>query len=185
MENTKKQKAMEMVEEMRLEMGKSTAAKSRYENALRYLINWSDGSYGRIKELYNTRHRSRKTAVALPDKEDNKFSYIGRNGKRKLEPYENKTNGGRIGSLFSSEAPDFVVYSMVACASTCYRNVSDRIIRRETFLTKLFEFGATKHTNGKNDELAIQCSNKSFYTFLLDECVKFDKNRTYYDYEIK
>ena len=155
---------------------------TKFEKAREAKIAWyrsrigiNPGAIGKIRELESVTPSSRKTAVALQGEAD---IYIHVGSKRSNVPAERKTNGGRIGSLRKADAPRFVVYSMdwtmhhkAGKKTEAYderREIDPVLIPTAVFLAALDRFNATKSTNGKNPEEAIQVSSKKFFEWLLD-----------------
>ena len=144
------------------------------------------GALGRIAELQSVSVNSRKVAVSKQGENDI-FVHIG--SKRANIPAERKTNGGRIESLRKPGAPRFVVYSMrfvqkhkagkTTEAWEELREIDPVLIPTEVFLAALDRFGATKSTNGKNPEEAVQVSSKKFFEWLLDWPIPFDPETVY------
>lgn len=143
-----------------------------------------DGAIGRIKELQRAGKNSRKTRVSKQGQVDD---YINYNGGHYAA--ESKINGGRIGALRDANAPKFVIYSLdfvqkhKACKSRGaweeIRHVDDVLIPTAVFLAALDRFGATKSTNGRNPEEAIQVSSKKFYEWLLDWPIPYEPGLKY------
>ena len=136
-------------------------------------IGHDDGARGRIKELKRASAGSRKTRVSKQGQADIFIHY-----ERGNYAAESKINGGRIASLRKSNAPKFVIYSLdfvqkhkaskTRGAWEEVRHIDDVLIPTAVFLAALDRFGATKSTNGRNPEEAIQPSSKKFYEWLLD-----------------
>ena len=59
------------------------------------------------------------------------------------------------------------------------REIDPVVIPTEVFLNALDRFGATKSTNGKNPEEAIQVSSKKFFDWLLDWPIPFEPDLVY------
>lgn len=143
-----------------------------------------DGALGRAFELSCASTYSRKTRVSKQGQADVFIHF-----ERGNYPAECKTNGGRIESLRKSKAPRFVIYKLdfvqihKACKSKPEwreeRHISPVIIPTQVFLAALDRFGATKSTNGKNPEEAIQVSSKKFYEWLLDWPIPYEPGLHY------
>lgn len=146
--------------------------------------NRDDGAMGRVFELECASAYSRKTRVSKQGQADLYIKY-GR-GTVKAEC---KTNGGRIESLRQPDAPRFVVYRMhfvqkhkAGKHTEAYdevREIDPVLIPTAVFLAALDRFGATKSTNGKNPEEAIQVSSKKFFEWLLDWPIPYEPNLRY------
>lgn len=166
---------------------------NKYEKARLDKIAWyrsrigiNPGALGKIAELESVTTNSRKTAVSLQGEVD---IYIHIGSKRNNTAAERKTNGGRIGALRKPDAPEFVVYSMnfvqkhKACKTAEaweeLREIDPVVIPTAVFLAALDRFGATKSTNGKFPEEAIQVSSKKFFEWLLDWPIPFDPALVY------
>lgn len=153
----------------------TTFERKRNFEILRHKLNvdHDPGAYGRIFELECASAGSRKTHVSRQGQADVFIHYNGGNYAA-----ECKTNGGRIGSLRKKGAPRFVVYRLyfvqhhkagkTVAAWDEVREIDPVIIPTEIFLAALDRFKATKSTNGKNPEEAIQPSSKKFFEWLLD-----------------
>lgn len=153
--------------------------KERKANAFRHLLNATkdDGAYGRIDEILSLSARSHRTNFAKQGKAD---CYVCVDGKRYNA--ERKTNGGRIGSLYGKKAPKFVVYSMDICnagTNNARRVIEPIVMRTEKFLAILEECHATKNTNGKNPEVAIQASSKVLYMALSEYTLAYSATTRY------
>ena len=141
------------------------------------------GAKGRIFELECARENSRKYKVSKQGQVDNWIIY---NGKRASA--EAKTNGGRIASLRKGKV-QFVIYQMdfiqkhkASKSREAWeekRVIEPVIIPREIFLAVLDKFGATKSTNGRNPEEAIQVSSKKFYEWLTEWPVEYHNDWDY------
>jgi len=153
---------------------------------LRHKLNadHDDGAAGRIFELECASAHSRKTCVSKQGQADVFIHY-----ERGNYAAECKTNGGRIGSLRKKNAPKFVIYRMYfvqkhKAGKTCkawdeVREIDPVIIPTDVFLAALDRFGATKSTNGKNPEEAIQVSSKKFFEWLLDWPIPYEPGQHY------
>lgn len=163
----------------------TTAQRARKEKALFHLENSNDdGRFGKVAEILAKSNGSKARNYAKQGKADCFVWIEDENGKRHRYNAECKTNGGRISSLRSKNAPPFVVYSMDLCNSTTKgkrRVIAPVVMRTEFFLNLLDSLSATKRTNGAHDEEAIQSSNKGLYLALLDYPVTYDPNETYYE----
>lgn len=169
-----------MKEQERIEMEKARQAEIK-----RHLANrgHDDGAIGRAFELTCHTKYSRKTRVSLQDRAD---TYIMFNGVPATA--ECKTNGGRIGFLRDSKIK-FVIYAMdftqkhaATKKHAAYderRVVDPVIVPTNIFLAALDRFGATKSTNGRNPEEAIQVSSKKFYEWLLDWPIPYKPDNHY------
>lgn len=147
----------------------------RNAEILRHMENaeHDNGAQGRIFELECASAGSRKTRVSVQGKADVFIKY-----ERGNYAAECKTNGGRIANLRKRNAPKFVIYrldfvqkhkaSKTRGAWEEVRHIDAVLIPTAVFLAALDRFGATKSTNGKNPEEAIQPSSKKFYEWLLD-----------------
>lgn len=158
---------------------RNATEKARKANAFRHLANAGkdDGAYGRIDEILSLSVRSIRTNFAKQGKADC-FVYV--DGKRYNA--ERKTNGGRIGSLYGKKAPKFVVYSMDICnagTNNARRVIEPIVMRTEKFLAILEECHATKNTNGKNPEIAIQASSKVLFMALSEYSLAYDASIRY------
>ena len=147
-------------------------------------IGHDDGAAGRIFELSCASTYSRKTRVSKQGQADVFIKY-----ERGHVAAECKTNGGRIGSLRKSNAPRFVIYRLdfvqkhkAGKNTEAYdeeRHIDPVLIPTAIFLAALDRFGATKSTNGKHPEEAIQPSSKKFFEWLLDWPIPVEPSLTY------
>jgi hypothetical protein len=147
-------------------------------------IDHDPGALGRVFELECAATYSRKTAVAKQGAADVFIKY-----ERGHVAAECKTNGGRIGALRKPNAPRFVIYKLdfiqhhkAGKNTAAYdeeRHIDPVLIPTAIFLAALDRFGATKSTNGKFPEEAIQPSSKKFFEWLLDWPIPFDPALTY------
>ena len=151
----------------------TTEEKRRAVCAWAYLFNSEDdGRFGRIEELLNARSKSRKSRVSAQGKTDNYIKIDGR-----YYDAESKINGGRIESLLNVHGrPAFVIYTLdivVKHKDTTERRYAKKVIPTALFINFLINNGLTKSTNGKNPEMAIQCSSKKLFTALLNYPIDF------------
>ena len=138
-----------------------------------------NGALGRAFELACASEYSRKTRVSKQGQADVYIKF-----ERGTVRAEVKTNGGRIEGLRSSSAPRFVIYRLrfvqkhkAGKHTEAYdevREIDPVLIPTEVFLAALDRFHATKSTNGKNPEEAIQVSSKKFFEWLLDWPIPYD-----------
>lgn len=164
---------------------------NKYENARqneikRHLLNTADcGRIGRAFELTCHTAHSHKIAVSKQGQADTFVKY----GKGTTAA-ECKINGGRIESLRNSKIK-FVIYAMnftqkhaatkKRAAWNEQRVIDPVIIPTKIFLAALDRFGATKSTNGRNPEEAIQVSSKKFYNWLLNWPIAYNPDACYTD----
>lgn len=142
------------------------------------------GAAGRVFELECASAYSRKTRVAKQGQADVYIHF-----ERGNVAAECKTNGGRIESLRKPGAPRFVIYRLhfiqkhkatkTADAWDEVREIDPVLIPTAVFLAALDRFGATKSTNGKNPEEAIQPSSKKFFEWLLDWPIPYEPGLRY------
>ena len=147
-------------------------------------IGHDDGANGRIFELECASANSRKTRVSKQGQADIYIHF-----ERGNYSAECKTNGGRIESLRKANAPKFVIYRLdfvqkhkatkTAPAWEEERHIDPVLIPTAVFLAALDRFGATKSTNGKNPEEAIQPSSKKFFEWLLDWPIPYEPGLHY------
>lgn len=143
----------------------------------------NSGRLGQMFELYCRAPQSKKTTVAKQGEVDLYVKY-----EKGVAKAEAKTNGGRIESLRNSKVK-FVIYTMdftqkhkagkTKPAREERRIINPVIIPTAIFLSALDRFHATKSTNGRNPEEAIQVSSKKFYEWLKEWPVAYDKNTRY------
>jgi hypothetical protein len=164
----------------------TTYQKHRNAEIARHLANadHDDGAFGRVFELECASASSRKVRVSKQGQAD-VYIRLGR-GNVKAEC---KTNGGRIESLRKAGAPRFVIYRLDYVqkhkagknteAWEEHREIDPVVIPTEVFLAALDRFGATKSTNGKNPEEAIQVSSKKFFEWLLDWPIPYEPGTVY------
>lgn len=160
-------------------------AKIRVSEIERHLSNLADnGREGRAFELSCANTYSRKIRVSKQGQADT-YVKVGRG----YIAAECKTNGGRIASLRAKNAPKLVIYRLhfvqkhKACKTAEaweeIREIDPVLIPTEIFLAALDRFGATKSTNGKNPEEAIQVSSKKFFEWLLDWPIPYEPDTAY------
>ena len=143
----------------------------------------NSGRLGQMFELYCRAPQSKKTAVAKQGEVDLYVKY-----EKGIATAEAKTNGGRIEGLRHSKVR-FVIYAMNFTQKHAAtkkhgaweekRIIDPVIIPTAVFLSALDRFHATKSTNGRNPEEAIQVSSKKFYEWLKEWPVTYDKNTRY------
>jgi hypothetical protein len=178
---TQKMELWELIQTMPTATSYQKARKTR---ALWYYdrLDINSGAAGCIRELANGKSDySKQIAVAKKGKPDC-FVYIGSSRYKA----EYKTNGGRIGSLFEKNAPQFVVYEMDICnagTSNKRRQISPVVLRTETFIAILEECNAIKSTNGSHPEPAIQSTSLKLFE-ALEGLTAYDANYHYNDEDI-
>ena len=146
---------------------RTKAQRIRKANAWRHYYNIpnDDGAIGRIKDILS---KSENSTILNFSKQNQADCFIWVDGSRYKA--ERKTNGGRIGELYGKKAPKFVVYSMDICNSgtaNLRRVVEPIVLTTVDFIALLEKCKATKSTNGKNPEVAIQVTSKALYLELL------------------
>lgn len=142
-------------------------------------IGHDSGAAGRIFEIECASAYSHKTRVSKQGEADVYIKF-----ERGTTRAECKTNGGRISALRKPNAPRFVIYRLdfvqkhkAGKNTEAYdeeRHIDPVLIPTEIFLAALDRFGATKSTNGKFPEEAIQPSSKKFFEWLLDWPIPYD-----------
>ena len=161
--------------------------KARLEEMERHAANADHdcGAWGRVFELECASENSRKTRVSKQGEKDVYIHY-----GRGYVAAECKTNGGRIESLRKPGAPKFIIYRLDFIqkhkatkggrpAWDEVRTVDPVLIPTAVFLAALDRFGATKSTNGRNPEEAIQVSSKKLYDWLCDWPIPFEPGQHY------
>ena len=165
----------------------TTYERKRNAEIHRILANTKDcGRFGRVAELESHSVNSKRVKVAGVNEFD---GYLHIDSKHNNTPYERKTNGGRIEALRGPKAVKFVVYSMHFVqkhkagkhteAWEEVREIDPVVIPTDVFLAALDRFGATKSTNGRNPEEAIQVSSKKFFEWLLDWPIPYEPGTVY------
>ena len=174
----------------------------RIEKAGHYLENTADsGRMGRAFELSCARIHSKKTCVSKQGQNDISIK-IEINGKIRYIPAECKTNGGRIDDLLNgTNKSPFIIYRLQfvqkhkatkkAAEWEEVRSIPAIIVPTKLFLQMIVECNALKaiNHNGVQDGIGIQPSSKKMYerlTAYIDnygDCVLFDRERTYADFD--
>ena len=159
--------------------------------------NADDGLYGKVAELLAHDDKSTITRVQAQNRNDN---YIIVNGKRK--PCEVKTNGGRVGTLFTmserSQESHFIAYKLDfivkagkprkdgTCKPAEHRKAY-KVMTVKAFVQLLEETGATKvigHTESDR-EIAVQSDSKKLYKALLSGgYADYERGGTYEEWEL-
>ena len=159
--------------------------KARQTEIKRHLANrgHDDGAIGRAFELTCHTEHSHKTRVSSQGKADTFIKY----GHGTVAA-ECKINGGRIEALRHGKVK-FVIYAMNFTQKHAatkkhgaweeQRVIDPVIIPTNIFLAALDRFGATKSTNGRNPEEAIQVSSKKFYEWLLEWPIPYNPDSRY------
>lgn len=165
--------------------------KARVAKALSYLSNPNDdGRFGKALESLFVSKTSRKTGCAAQGKIDN---YFWLDGKR--YPIEYKTNGGRIGHLYTYRKPEkqFIMYALTytvperkrkdgSIAGGELRVVNPIIMTVKDFLTVIDTLHAYKfpeHADKGDKEKAIAVSSKKMYNVLKEYCIPFHPDTRY------
>lgn len=138
------------------------------------------GLYGKVKELFSHDSKSTITRVQAQNRTDN---YIIVDEIRK--PCEVKTNGGRVGKLYSMSAKakssNYIVYELDyttpqgkprkdgTCKPAEHRQAC-KVMTVKQFIELLEETKATKVIghNESDKEVAIQCDSKKLYKALVN-----------------
>lgn len=156
-----------------------------------------DGLYGKVAELLAHDEHSTIVRVQAQSCNDN---YIIVDGKRK--PCEVKTNGGRVGSLYSmstrAQESNYIAYNLDfivkagkprkdgTCKPAEHRKVY-KVMTVKAFLEILEETNATKvigHTDSDR-EIAVQSDSKKLYRALLESGFPdYDREATYEAWEL-
>ena len=157
----------------------------RMGNAMQYIVNYTDGSNGRLEELFSVQNKSTKTHVSAQGKKDAPIKFQRDDGKIVTRWQEIKTNGGRIGeqvqNLLKGKDTIFMYRLSICNKSTSYqtRETDTIVCMFSTFWEMLLECNAIKETNGTNNELAIQASSKRLYEKVKDYPIIYDPSQVY------
>ena len=147
-----------------------------------------NGAAGRVFELMNARDGSTKCGVSKGKQADNYVSIIQPDGSKKRYELESKTNGGRVDEVMEkldNGRDFFVAYSLSICnKNTCnkVRETAAIICPASEFIAALSECGALKTVNGRDgtpNGIAIQVSKKSWFEWVDNYPVKWDKDFDY------
>lgn len=173
------EKNLEVLKENARKMIEEETNATRRAEMERYFSNAENdsGFFGRIKELSSARTKSHKAHISAQGEKDCSVCFEI-NGKRKYFPVEIKTNGGRIEKIV---AP-FIVYSVSVHNKLSDKEIAPTLWKTADFLEMLIACKATKSTNGKNPETAIQVSNRKMWKALekrLAENGAFSRDRIY------
>ena len=147
-----------------------------------------NGAAGRVFELMNARDGSLKRGISKGKQPDNYVSVIQPDGTKKRYELESKTNGGRVDEVMeklNNGRDFFVAYSL----SICNKNTNGKVREAEpiicpasVFIAALEECGAFKAVNGKDgvqNGIAIQVSKKSWFEWVDNYPVKWDRDFDY------
>lgn len=138
------------------------------------------GLYGKVKELFSHDSKSTITRVQAQNKNDN---YIIVDEVRK--PCEVKTNGGRVGKLYSmntkAKASNYIVYELDyitpqgkpkkdGTRKPAEHRQACKVMTVKQFIELLEETKATKVIghNASDTEIAVQCDSKKLYKALIN-----------------
>lgn len=170
---------------MRQEKIEKFAARNAFQAPRKGVDN---GAAGRVFELKNARDGSLKCGISKGKQADNYISILQADGSKIRYELESKTNGGRVDEVMEKLARGrefFVAYSL----SICNKNTSGKIREAEPivcpaslFIAALEECGALKAVNGRDGQqngIAIQSSKKSWFEWVTDFPVKWDKDWEY------
>ena len=163
----------------------------RVNKALEYLSNPNDdGRYGKALETLFVSKSSRKTACSAQGRIDN---YFWLDGKR--YPIEYKTNGGRIGHLYTYRKPEtqYIMYALTytvperkrkdgSIAGGELRVINPIVMTVKDFIEVIEKCHAYKFPehSGKGDrEKGIAVSSKKMYDVLKDYCIPFHPDTRY------
>lgn len=163
----------------------------RVNKALEYLANTKDdGRYGKALEALFVSKSSRKTECAPQGRIDN---YFWLDGKR--YPIEYKTNGGRIGHLYTYRKPEkqYIMYALTytvpererkdgSIAGGELRVINPIVMTVKDFLTVIEKCHAYKfpeHKNKGDKEKGIAVSSKKMYNVLKEYCIPFHPDTRY------
>lgn len=169
----------------------SKTEKARVEKALSYLSNPNDdGRFGKALEALFVSKSSRKKACAAQGKIDN---YFWLDGKR--YPIEYKTNGGRIGHLYTYRKPEkqYIMYALTytvperkrkdsSIAGGELRVVNPIVMTVKDFLEVIEKCHAYKfpeHKDKNDREKGIAVSSKKMYDVLKEYCIPFHPDTRY------
>jgi len=149
------------------------------------------GINGKIFEILTVKETSHKKAVASQNKNDGYFTFNG-----KSVPVEKKTNGGRIGNLFTKNGnikQGFIVYSMCFDTRQTYKKdgtprptkhyeTEDLIFTYADFIAILEHCNATKvisHKGQNDSEIAVQGDSVKLYKVLSEYPIVFNPEYKY------
>lgn len=152
------------------------------------------GLNGCLFELLTSTEKSTKVKVARQGKTDNRF-YL--DGKRMTA--EDKTNGGRIGSLYRKDGTPragyiVVGYCVLSRSYTTDKTTGERIPNRKwyvapttlwkisDFVEMLEKYQLTKyigHSDKNDKELSIKGDNKKLYNILCDYPITYEPEAHY------
>ena len=169
----------------------SKTERARVEKALSYLANpKDDGRFGKALEALFVSKTSRKKACSAQGKIDNYFWLDGRR-----YPIEYKTNGGRIGHLYTYRKPEkqYIMYALTytvperekkdgSKSGGELRVVNPIVMTVKDFLTvieTLHAFKFPEHSGKGDREKGIAVSSKKLYECLKEYCIPFHPDTRY------
>lgn len=149
------------------------------------------GLNGKIFEILTNKETSHKAKVASQNKADGYFTFNGKSVK-----VEKKTNGGRIGALFTAGGKvksGFIVYSMCFDTRQTFRKdgtpretkhyeTADLIFTNADFIAILEHCNAIKvigHSGQNDSEMAVQGDSVKLYKVLSEYPIEFNPNEHY------
>lgn len=151
-----------------------------YEQYKKDVYNANPGAVGNA-EAFVRRPNSNKWRKAVPtqkgDTPDTRPKIDG-----KPRDVENKTTGGRIDKIKDK----YIIYTLhFKKPDGTYKDIAPRLMKTETFLNKVYEFGAWKYVSHDKivDGVAIQPSNRPLWNWL-ESLEPYDHSKDYKSAEI-
>lgn len=147
-----------------------------------------NGAAGRVWELENACDNSIKCGVSKGEQADDYVWVNQQDGTKKRYEREDKTNGGRVDEMMRKVERGryyYVAYKLSICnKNTGYkvRECEPILCPVDVFLAALEECGALKVQNGKDGQpngIAIQVSKKSWFEWVDNYPVKWQRNTVY------
>lgn len=152
-------------------------------------INWiesnfhGDGLNGCLYELWSHPANSPTLEVKGHNSVDTYVKVMTENGLRRI-PAENKTNVGRVGSLYGKKAPAFVVYTLNLDYDYKGERGKERwyvpaVVIPTSVLLDYFSRDPKAVRSCKGDDIQIQARRKSWYEALQNWPIPFDPETVY------
>ena len=128
------------------------------------------GAGGKLKELSLALENSRKNGVSTVGQKDCHLRWW--NGEKVvIRPFESKTNGGRLGSVYNSNPDSLIIYSInMNNSNTNYQSriAENRLFTVAEFIELAERTGAVKMSSKEPIEPQLAPTKKAFWEAIRD-----------------
>lgn len=145
------------------------------------VYNGNDGALGIAAESFKRRPNSRKYIVSRPTQEGYSQGDTRPLIDGKYTNVESKIGGGRIDKIKDK----YIIYTLIIDNSTGRKILEPRLLKTETFISKLYELNAVKNINKNHtfDGIGIQVSKRQLWAWL-ESIEPYDHTKAYNSIDI-